>query len=58
MTANKELLASGGKELFEAAEAAGVDLYFEASVGGGIPLIRPLKESLGGRARATRSSAS
>lgn len=48
VTANKELLATLGRELFDAAEAAGVDLYFEASVGGGIPLIHPLKESLAG----------
>ena len=37
-----------GRELFETAEGAGVDLLFEASVGGGIPLIRPLRESLAG----------
>lgn len=48
VTANKELLATVGRELFDAAERAGVDLYFEASVGGGIPLIHPLKESLAG----------
>lgn len=48
VTANKELLASLGNEIFEAAEAKGVDLYFEAAVAGGIPLIRPLKESLAG----------
>jgi homoserine dehydrogenase len=48
VTANKELLASHGRELFDVQEAANVDLYFEASVGGGIPLIRPLKESLAG----------
>lgn len=48
VTANKELLASLGQELFDAAEAAGVDIYFEAAVAGGIPLIRPLKESLQG----------
>src|SRR5436190_13079364 len=48
VTANKELLANVGTELFEAAEAAGVDLLFEASVAGGIPLIRPLRESLVG----------
>src|SRR3954447_6663113 len=48
VTANKELLASFGRELFDTADAKGVDLYFEASVGGGIPLIRPLKESLTG----------
>ncbi|MGZ4109764.1 MAG: NAD(P)-binding domain-containing protein, partial [Actinomycetota bacterium] len=46
VTANKELLANTGKELFDAADAAGVDLSFEAAVGGGIPLIRPMKESL------------
>ena len=48
VTANKELLANFGEELFEAAETAGVDLLFEASVAGGIPLIRPLRESLAG----------
>jgi homoserine dehydrogenase len=48
VTANKEVLANHGRELFDAQEAAGVDLYFEAAVGGGIPLIRPLKESLAG----------
>jgi homoserine dehydrogenase len=48
VTANKELLANYGKELFDAAEAAEADLYFEAAVGGGIPLIRPMKESLVG----------
>jgi homoserine dehydrogenase len=48
VTANKELLANVGKELLEVAESAGVDLLFEASVGGGIPLIRPLRESLAG----------
>jgi homoserine dehydrogenase len=53
VTANKELLANVGKELFEAAEAAGVDLLFEASVAGGIPLMRPLRESLAGE-RITR----
>jgi homoserine dehydrogenase len=53
ITANKELLANVGAELFAAAEAAGVDLLFEASVAGGIPLIRPLRESLVGE-RITR----
>ena len=53
VTANKELLANVGAELFEAAAVAGVDLLFEASVGGGIPLIRPLRESLAGE-RITR----
>jgi homoserine dehydrogenase len=48
ITANKELLANHGAELFAAAEAAGVDLLFEAAVGGGIPFIRPLRESLAG----------
>jgi len=48
VTANKDLLASRGQELFDAAEEKELDLYFEAAVGGGIPLIRPLKESLSG----------
>ena len=48
VTANKELLANVGAELFTAAENAGVDLLFEAAVGGGIPFIRPLRESLAG----------
>lgn len=48
VTGNKELLANVGQELFEAAEVAGVDLLFEASVGGGIPIMRPLRESLAG----------
>jgi homoserine dehydrogenase len=53
VTANKELLANVGFELFEAAATAGVDLLYEASVAGGIPLIRPLRESLAGE-RITR----
>jgi homoserine dehydrogenase len=48
VSANKELLANCGAELWEAASAAGVDLLFEASVAGGIPLIRSLRESLAG----------
>src|SRR5436190_6650419 len=48
VTGNKELLANVGAELFATAEAAGVDLLFEAAVAGGIPLIRPLRESLAG----------
>ncbi|MDA8044342.1 MAG: homoserine dehydrogenase [Actinomycetota bacterium] len=48
ITANKELLANCGDELFEAAASSGVDLLFEAAVAGGIPLIRPLRESLAG----------
>lgn len=46
VTANKALLARHGGELFEAAESHGVDLYYEAAVGGAIPIIRPLRESL------------
>ncbi|MEY2566326.1 MAG: homoserine dehydrogenase [Actinomycetota bacterium] len=53
VTANKELIAAVGPELFEAASTAGVDLLFEAAVAGGIPLIRPLRESLAGE-RLTR----
>ncbi|OYN98941.1 homoserine dehydrogenase [Enemella evansiae] len=48
VTANKALLAEDGATLFAAAEQAGVDLYFEASVAGAIPIIRPLRESLVG----------
>jgi len=48
VTANKELLANVGSELFAAADAAEVDLLFEAAVAGGIPLIRALRESLRG----------
>ena len=44
VTANKALLAEHGQELFETAAAAGRDIGFEASVGGGIPVIRTLKE--------------
>lgn len=46
ITANKDLIAEHGQELFEAAKATGIDLYFEASVAGGIPIISPLKQSL------------
>jgi homoserine dehydrogenase len=53
VTANKELLANVGAELFSTAHDAGVDLLFEAAVAGGIPLIRPLRESLVGE-RITR----
>ena len=48
VTANKELLANVGTELFAAADSAGVDLLFEAAVAGGIPVIRALRESLRG----------
>lgn len=47
VTANKALLAQCGEEIFRAAQKANVDLYFEASVGGGIPIIKALRESLG-----------
>ncbi|MFT4286643.1 homoserine dehydrogenase [Nocardioides sp.] len=48
VTANKALLAEDGATLFEAAEKAGRDLYYEAAVAGAIPIIRPLRESLAG----------
>ncbi len=48
VTANKALLAEHGPQLYQAADAAGADLYFEAAVAGAIPLIRPLRESLAG----------
>ncbi|HLI57609.1 MAG TPA: homoserine dehydrogenase [Actinomycetota bacterium] len=48
VTANKELIATLGRELFGAAEASGADFAFEAAVAGGIPIIKPLKESLAG----------
>jgi len=48
VTANKALLAVDGPTLYAAAEAAGVDLYFEAAVAGAIPLVRPVRESLAG----------
>ncbi len=48
VTANKALLAEDGPTLYEAAEKAGRDLYFEASVAGAIPILRPLRESLAG----------
>ncbi len=46
VTANKALLALHGKEIFAAAENAGVDVAFEAAVGGGIPILRSLREGL------------
>jgi len=46
VTANKDMIALHGKELFEAAEASNADVLFEGSVAGGIPIIRPLKECL------------
>lgn len=48
VTANKKLLAESGREIFEAAAKAGVDIYFGAAVGGGIPIIRSLREGLAG----------
>lgn len=48
VTANKELVATRGAELIEQADSRGVTLFFEAAVGGAIPIIRPLSESLAG----------
>ncbi|WP_369253592.1 homoserine dehydrogenase [Geodermatophilus amargosae] len=48
VSANKALLAEDGVALHAAAAKAGVDLYYEASVAGAIPLLRPLRESLAG----------
>ena len=48
VTANKALLGLHGAELFEAADKNGVDLYYEAAVGGAIPILRPLRESIVG----------
>lgn len=48
VTANKALLATRGAELYEAADEAEADLYFEAAVAGAIPLVRPVRESLAG----------
>ncbi|MCP4225263.1 MAG: homoserine dehydrogenase [Actinomycetia bacterium] len=46
ITANKELLANVGAELYATADANGVDLLFEAAAAGAIPIVRPLRESL------------
>ncbi|MEO3786492.1 homoserine dehydrogenase [Actinocorallia sp. B10E7] len=48
VSANKALLAEDGETLFAAAREFGADLYYEASVAGAIPLLRPLRESLVG----------
>ncbi|MEO6907178.1 MAG: homoserine dehydrogenase [Abditibacteriaceae bacterium] len=48
VTANKELIAKYGADIQRAADKAGVDFLFEGSVGGGIPIIKPLRESLSG----------
>ena len=50
VTANKALLALHGEEIFEAASRKGLDVGFEASVGGGIPVLRALTEGLAGNA--------
>ncbi|MBO9542649.1 homoserine dehydrogenase [bacterium] len=50
VTANKALLAHHGREILEAARAHGVEVYFEAAVGGGIPVIMPLKRGLAANA--------
>ena len=47
ITANKDLMATAGAALLRLARDNGRNIYYEASVGGGIPLIRPLKHSLG-----------
>ena len=46
VTANKALLATHGAEIFEAAEASSADVYYEASVAGGIPIIKAIREGL------------
>ena len=46
VTANKALMATAGEEIFGLADEAGVEIAFEASVGGGIPIIQPMKHSL------------
>jgi homoserine dehydrogenase len=48
VTANKALLAEHGEEIHAVSRAFGADLYYEASVAGAIPLLRPLRESLAG----------
>ena len=48
VTANKALLAKHGAEIFAVAKEHGVDLYYEAAVGGAIPIVRPLRESIVG----------
>lgn len=48
VTANKDLMASDGKEIMDAASHSHCDLLFEAAVAGGIPIIRPLKQCLAG----------
>ncbi|NLF23127.1 MAG: homoserine dehydrogenase [Lentisphaerae bacterium] len=50
VTANKKLLAEHGEEIFALAQKKNVDIYFGASVGGGIPIVRVLREGLVGNA--------
>jgi homoserine dehydrogenase len=46
VTANKEVISRSGQEIFDAASNNKADVFFEAAVGGGIPIIRPLKDML------------
>ena len=46
VTANKAIMATSGEEIMDLAEEKGLEIAFEASVGGGIPIIEPLKHSL------------
>ncbi len=48
VTANKEMMAKAGSDLLQEAESRGLDFSFEGSVGGGIPIIQPLKQALAG----------
>lgn len=48
VTGNKALLSNFGAQIYDAAQARGVDVYFEAAVAGAIPIVRPLRESLVG----------
>jgi homoserine dehydrogenase len=48
VTANKELIAKHGARLVSLAKSMGLDLHYEAAVGGGIPLVQPLKHQLAG----------
>jgi homoserine dehydrogenase len=50
VTANKELMAKHGSRLVQLARDRGLDLHYEAAVGGGIPLVQPLKHQLAGNA--------
>ena len=50
VTANKELMAKDGGRLVELAKSLGLDLHYEAAVGGGIPIVQPLKHQLAGNA--------